>query len=75
MQRSNQNAQTRTFQVIKTTAVIASLSLGLWNRPEAAIAQTSQVLPQSQVFVQAISPPESIALSSNPDFGMLNGAS
>ncbi|MGG6266795.1 D-alanyl-D-alanine carboxypeptidase [Leptolyngbya sp. AN10] len=44
MQKSDQTARIRTSQVIKATAIIASLSLGFWNRPEAAIAQTNQSL-------------------------------
>ncbi|MBE9011533.1 D-alanyl-D-alanine carboxypeptidase [Pseudanabaenaceae cyanobacterium LEGE 13415] len=42
MRRSDKNVQFRTCQVLKTTAVIASLSLGLWSRPEVAIAQVPQ---------------------------------
>lgn len=44
MRRSDRNAQIRTGQVIKATAVIASISLGLWNHPEVASAQTPQAV-------------------------------
>lgn len=42
MRRSNRNALIRTRQVIKATAAIASISLGLWSYPEVATAQTPQ---------------------------------
>ncbi|GAP98675.1 D-alanyl-D-alanine carboxypeptidase [Leptolyngbya sp. NIES-2104] len=42
MRRSDKNALIQTRQVIKATAVIASISLGFWSHPEVATAQTPQ---------------------------------